>query len=563
MWKFLGLCWRDLWRNRRRTLLAGVVMMFSVAVMILFIGLGDGAHLQMIHSATDASLGHIQIQERGYQEEPDLEHLIGGEELEALMTLIPPVDGVRAIALRMNSGGLMSKKTPPPLDPDDDNAYRDAAAEGAFIIGVDPVREKQVSTLQQSLVPDDPHARCLRGCEAALAEVYALDRSICADLCDNHRESFESGACESSCDYACSGSCQDSPAEGADSEDDELDRLLSEDFEGLDLDEEDELEALLNEDFPEMAEFGAAGESQENPRSCEASCRDRCVSYCEPPRFLAEIDPFSDNKARGEVLLGAGLAGVLNVDVGDEVAMNMGTATGSSAGVIYRVAGLLKTGSLEINRMFSLTHLASLARRLDAKDSASAVLVRVDDVEKADRVAAEINRVMGGALPGLRALSWEQLSPELDLFVKIDQGSLLVTLAFMIMIVGVILANVVTMSVMERTREYGVRLAIGESPRRIAWGLIIETTLLALLAGTLGAVIGEAFNYHFQLHGLDMGMGEIEAGGVIIDTRYHSQITVYGLVFSMGTVLLFSVVGALYPAWRIRRLKPVEALRFV
>ena len=161
------------------------------------------------------------------------------------------------------------------------------------------------------------------------------------------------------------------------------------------------------------------------------------------------------------------------------------------------------------------------------------------------------------------ALSWRQLSPELDVFVKLDQGSLLVTLILFVMIVGVILANIVTMSVMERTREYGVRMAVGESPGRITAGLLAEITLLSILASLVGSVRGAAINLYYGNVGLDFGMGEMEMTGVTMDSVYNTEVTLYGFVFSIGTVVGFSILGALIPAWRIRRLRPVDALRFV
>jgi len=512
--KFLALCWRDLWRNRRRTMLTGLVMVFAVAVMILFVGLGDGAHLQMIRSATDSFLGHVQVQRVGYLDEPSLEKRLTPDEITTLGALLPTVAGVRASAPRLTTGGLVSKKVPDPADAGLTgeallDAYRQMSSEGAFLVGVDPPAERAVSTLADSVMADDPAARCLAGCRAGRAEVFASLEG-CDELCAQAGQGFAGDACLALGQRACEGRC---PA------DDEL---------------------------------------------CDVGdCRQRFDEHCEPARFLADADPQPDQPYRGEVVLGAGLARVLEVGVGDRVALTTGTADGRSFASLYRVVGLIRTGSLDINRTFALTHRDKLARGLGAPGGASAVVVAIDDREAAPHVAGAITRAWEGRLSGLRALPWQTLSPELVLFIQIDQGSLLVMLAMMIMVVGVIVANIVTMSVMERTREYGVRLALGESPSRIAWGLVVETQLLGLAAGALGGLVGEALNLTYQVHGIDFGMGEIETTGVLISTVYHTEVTLYGVVFSLVTVLGFSLLGSLYPAWRIRRLRPVDALRFV
>ncbi|NOZ01821.1 MAG: ABC transporter permease [Deltaproteobacteria bacterium] len=509
MLQFIHQCWRDLWRNLRRSILVGLVMIFSVAMMVLFVAFGDGAHTQMIRGATDSFLGQVQVQARGYMDEPDLEHRIKAGDLARVMERLVGVDGVKGFAPRLAMGGLISKKVPDPKDPDDLDAWREMTSEGAFLVGVDPKRERIVSNLGLSLVADDPADRCVRGCRAALAEVWA-ESGRCEGLCRTVGSGFDGEGCAGTAEKVCAKSC------------DPADDLCD-----------------------------------------QRDCLDRFADYCSPARFLAPAAPDPDNLYRGEIVLGAGLAGVLEVGVGDRVAMMTGTAKGRTFGSLYRVVGLVKTASLDINRTFALTHLDKLARGLEVPGAATSVVIAVDDLDGADRIAAGIGRLLKGDMPDLRALSWRQLAPELDVFVKMDQGSLLIMLGLMVMIVGVILANVVTMSVMERTREYGVRLAMGEQPARITGGLIVEVALLALVASGIGAAIGEGLNFYYISHGVDFGMGEIETAGVLLNTVYHTEFTVYGLVFSIGIVVGFAVVGSLIPAWRIRRLKPVEALRFV
>jgi ABC-type lipoprotein release transport system permease subunit len=509
MWHFLLLCWRDLWRNRRRTLLVGFVMVFAVSIMILFIGLGTGAHDLMIRSATDSFLGHAQIQRTGYLEEPDLEHQIPAADLAKLGNVLPAAENVVGWAPRLVAGGLISKKRPDPADEDDLDAYRQMISEGALLVGIKPEAERSVSTLASSLVADDPQARCLRGCAAALAEIYATADS-CEELCADAGEEFGGEACIALGTRTCSGRC---------APDDEY--------------------------------------------CYEEDCRERFADYCGAARFLLDVEPESDSPHRSEIVLGSTLARVLDVDVGDRVALTTGTSQGRPFASLYRVVGLIKTGSTDINRTFSLTYYEKLSAGLELPGAASFVVVAVDNPDDASAIAATINETLETEAPDTVALGWAEISPELDIFVKIDQGSMLVMLGLLIAIIGVILANIVTMSVMERTREYGVRLAVGESHRRIVIGLIVEIAMLAITFSLIGAALGEAANFYFQSHPIDFGMGTIETTGVIIETKYPTVPTVYGFFFAVGTVVFFSVAGALYPAWKVRKLRPVDALRFV
>jgi ABC-type lipoprotein release transport system permease subunit len=477
--------------------------------MVFFLAIGDGSHTQMIRAATDSFLGHAQVQHALYHDEPGLEHSLEGESVARILAGLSNQSGIRGLAPRVQTGGLVSLKDTEPADAEDLDSYRRMAAEGAFLVGIDPELERSVTTLHSSIVPDDPADRCRRGCRNARAETGASP-GPCEDLCQGADAGFEGQTCRNTVDRACIGTCQP----------------------GDDLCD-------------------------------EADCQARFQDYCEPARMLADEDPFTGNPWQGEIVLGSGLAKVLDAGVGDRVALTSATARGRTFASLYRIAGLVRTGSLEINRTFALTHRGKLAEGLEIPGGATAVVMSVRDLDRADRIAADSEASLGGTESGLQVLSWRRLAPDLDVFVKVDQGGTILMVLLLVMIVAVILANVVTMSVMERTREYGVRLSLGESPNRIAAGLVTEVALLAMVFASVGALLGEALTLWFRVRGLDFGLGDMEGAGVVISMVIHPEPTLYGLVFSLCTVTGLAILGSLWPAWRIRRIRPVHALRFV
>ncbi|MDH4247697.1 MAG: ABC transporter permease [Deltaproteobacteria bacterium] len=70
LYRLLRLAWRNLWRNRRRTLITMTTIALGFAMAVFFIGLGDGGHNQMIRSAINMGEGHLTVQPRGYLESP-------------------------------------------------------------------------------------------------------------------------------------------------------------------------------------------------------------------------------------------------------------------------------------------------------------------------------------------------------------------------------------------------------------------------------------------------------------------------------------------------------------
>ena len=139
-----------------------------------------------------------------------------------------------------------------------------------------------------------------------------------------------------------------------------------------------------------------------------------------------------------------------------------------------------------------------------------------------------------------------------DLIMKIfDQFTQAVALALVVissialMVGGIGVMAIMTISVTERTREIGVRMAIGARRREILVQFLIEAAVLTSLGGIIGIILGSAI-------GLLVNM----ASGFPISLPWWSF--ALGLGFSASVGIFFGI----FPAWRAARLDPIEALRY-
>jgi putative ABC transport system permease protein len=110
---------------------------------------------------------------------------------------------------------------------------------------------------------------------------------------------------------------------------------------------------------------------------------------------------------------------------------------------------------------------------------------------------------------------------------------------------GIGIMNIMLASVLERTREIGVRRAIGARQRDVVRQFLIETTIISLSGGLIGILLGVGLS---QLIGVLAGWSTI--------------VTTSSIVLAFGVSVAIGIVFGLYPAVRASRLDPVTALHY-
>jgi putative ABC transport system permease protein len=255
----------------------------------------------------------------------------------------------------------------------------------------------------------------------------------------------------------------------------------------------------------------------------------------------------AEDEGRDVAVLGTSIAAKRGVTIGDTF-----TLQDRPFAVIGILEPTLSTPDVTINVPFTtgqqLAHgdLPSMLRSQVAADSlATSFVVFPEAGADHDALAASIET----ALPGATALTGDgydaSVGSSVGLFNSIIVGIGLVSL----IVGGLSVINTMAMSVAERTREIGVKRAIGATRRRIIRELMLEAGVIGALGGLLGVALGALVVFLVNEAGRS-------SGTVLFELTPATA--AFGLAFS--TVL--GVIAGIVPAWSAARLDPVAALRY-
>lgn len=116
---------------------------------------------------------------------------------------------------------------------------------------------------------------------------------------------------------------------------------------------------------------------------------------------------------------------------------------------------------------------------------------------------------------------------------------------------GVGVMNIMLVSVRERTREIGLRKALGATAMLITWQFLVEAITLTLMGGLLGLVLGYA-----------LGLGVALVLKALWDVFWLPSVPAVWMLIVMGTSIALGIVFGVYPAWRAGQLDPIVSLRY-
>ena len=271
---------------------------------------------------------------------------------------------------------------------------------------------------------------------------------------------------------------------------------------------------------------------------------------------LADLDVPSDVPA---IVLGQGLARQLRVVPGDRVRLISPNGPLSPMGVLPRirtcvVTGIFETGMNEYDSSMGFVNLDTARSLTDLPGGVHGIEVRVDNIDRADRIAAAIREALG---PQYSVRDWMQLNQNLFAALKLEKLGIFIALNLIILVAALNIISALVMVVMEKTRDIAILKSMGATTRSIMRIFFYQGAVIGISGTILGVTSGLGLcallkRYKFI---------ELPSNVYPMSTMPIKVMPMEVTIIAVSAIVI-TLVATLYPSWKASRIRPAEALSY-
>lgn len=262
-----------------------------------------------------------------------------------------------------------------------------------------------------------------------------------------------------------------------------------------------------------------------------------------------------------EIIIGKVLARNLKVTVGDQITLLGSGYDGSFAAAVVQVVGVYESGINELDRSLAQMPLDAFDSMFAMQGRGHSIVANGPDVKKVALYQQRLNTVLSDTDGVLETLNWKQLNPGLQQAIQSDMASAWFMYGVLVLLVSFSVLNTQLMSVLERTREFGIMNAIGLRPFELAKLVILETSVMAGLGFLIGTLGGLLLAIYLNRVGLSIpGMQEM-AEQYNLSGAMHPSLNLFAIVSGPVAVFVGCLLAAIYPVLKLLKIQPVAAMR--
>ena len=270
---------------------------------------------------------------------------------------------------------------------------------------------------------------------------------------------------------------------------------------------------------------------------------------------------YLQKKGKNQILLSQKIAKSLQLRVGSKVVITFSSEDGQIIGAAFRVFGLFKTASSAFDKQNLFVSKADLKKLTDISGDHEIALL-LNNIKQLPLLKAEIQKHLSSSSSAATnsVRDWTEIQPLLAAMIA-SMGSMnWIMLIIFVGAMGFAIVNILLMSVFERTREFGVLMAVGMHKKQLLNLILLESMMLGLTGATLGLLLSSLVLFIMQFTGLSLTVMAEGLNALGIETLLYPQVSIDDYIFIFTAVLVVSLLAGLYPAKQILKKSPATAM---
>lgn len=260
-------------------------------------------------------------------------------------------------------------------------------------------------------------------------------------------------------------------------------------------------------------------------------------------------------KRAPSLLLGKSFAEKAQIELGDKISVQGGMLHGMKS-FVGRVRGFYESPNKLKDQFVVYAHKGDLKNKLgdDFSHEFSVVFNDFDSLKSKQLVLQK-------DLPNVQVLTWGEIMPEVERGIELTDTIMFVFMMIIWTALALGIINTMLMSVLERTPELGMLMAIGMGRWKIAKMIFFETFALTAFGVPIGVFLAWLTVFIFKDSGIDLAIANEAIEGVgystviypLMKTSFYFQVIVQ--------VILVTLVSTIFPVMRVLKMQPLDALR--
>ena len=261
------------------------------------------------------------------------------------------------------------------------------------------------------------------------------------------------------------------------------------------------------------------------------------------------------------LIISQGLAEILKAGVGDSVVLYGQGYQGVTAAAQVPIIGIVKIPIPQLNNATVYISLNYAQWLFSAPDRITSISIMIDKQKDLDQVTEDVKKIYNDSNT-YEVMKWSELMPELVQSIQVDNSGGIIMLGILYVVIGFGIFGTIMMMTAERTKEFGILISVGMKKWKLVFITTIETLFISFIGVIMGALVSIpilAYMYNNPIHLTGDAAKAYLAFG--LEPILPFAINPGMFIAQIWTVLVITLLSALYPFFFVRKLIPIEAIR--